>query len=204
MVDSLILEKDNSENQARQYSGHKHVANILSKLLSKSEHTFLAFISTTTQMSSFRLFHACINRKLGSASLFIPGNRRCLGPVQASSFHQTPLQTTNDTMVSYLQQSVMDGKKATPLSQHGDVFKDVSRLADLFYPSLVLVKENLQLESFSDLCFQVNTSILSKSTLHPEVLAAPPAVTASSSPSIINAVISAADRRKIRPSSDVT
>ena len=26
-MDSLILEKDNSENQARQYSGDKHVAN---------------------------------------------------------------------------------------------------------------------------------------------------------------------------------
>ena len=28
VVDSLILEKDNSENQARQYSSHKYVANI--------------------------------------------------------------------------------------------------------------------------------------------------------------------------------
>ena len=27
-MDSLILEKDNSENQARQYSNHKHVAKI--------------------------------------------------------------------------------------------------------------------------------------------------------------------------------
>ena len=27
-MDSLILEKDNSENQARQYSSHKHVANL--------------------------------------------------------------------------------------------------------------------------------------------------------------------------------
>ena len=28
VVDSLILEKDNSKNQVRQYSSHKHVANI--------------------------------------------------------------------------------------------------------------------------------------------------------------------------------